>query len=176
MKLLDGLAAIAALSLLAAGCATKSVNPAQARANTGYVDFHAASSDELSWSVARFDEQRQDFQTVFSELDPPQDGVLRLAFKPGRYQFQITFLNRVITKPAELEVAVEDGRVTQVRVTLADAGTTQVRTKEVSRGGTGYGYGRRTRIGSDETTMHSLSAEAGTSVPYQPKEQMPYAR
>src|SRR5688572_6828252 len=105
--MVTGLSAIAALTLLATGCATPNVNPAQAQANTGYVDFHAASTNELSWSVARFDEPRQNFQSVFSDLEPPPDGVLRLAFRPGRHRLQITFLNRVIVKPTELEVVVE---------------------------------------------------------------------
>jgi hypothetical protein len=52
-----------------------------------------------------------------------------------------------------------------------------VETRETSRGGTAKGrYGRRTKIRSDETTMYGLSAVADAPMPYQVKEQMPYAR
>ena len=93
-----------ALSLLLAlsvpGCATRSANPSQARANTGYMDFHADSPDELGWDVARFDDAAQSFKSVFSELEPPAGGVLRLAFPPGHYRVRVTFLNRVVSEPA----------------------------------------------------------------------------
>jgi hypothetical protein len=53
----------------------------------------------------------------------------------------------------------------------------QVETKQTSVGGTAYGrYGRRTEISSDESNIFRVSAEAEPSVPYQAKEQMPYAR
>jgi hypothetical protein len=155
----------------------KQLKTIQFRANTGYVDFHADSSGELSWDVARFDDRTQSFKSVFSELEPAAGGFLRLAFAPGRHRLQVTFLNRVIAKPAEVEVEVQDGKITPVRVTLTEAGTALVRTKEVSRGGTAYGrYGRRTKIGSDETAMYGISAVADPPVTYQLKERMPYAR
>jgi hypothetical protein len=89
---------------------------------------------------------------------------------------RITFRNRVITSPSEIEVEVQDGKTTPVSVTFTEAGVTLVRTKETSRGGTAYGrYGRRTSIGSDETVRYSLSAVAAPPVAYQLKERMPYA-
>lgn len=177
LKSIQFILALAAIGLLVAGCATPNVNPPQARANTGYVDFHADPSAGLSWEVARWEDRSQDFQRVFWDLEPPSGGVLRLAFAPGRHRLRVTFLNRVITKPAELEVEVQDGKILPVRVTLTEAGTTLVRTKEENRGGTAYGrYGRRTKIGSDETVMHDISAVAAPPVAYQPREQMPYAR
>lgn len=163
-------------ALWVSGCATPNVNPPQARANTGYVDFYADSSGELSWEVARFDGRSQSFNRVFSELDPPSGGVLRLAFAPGRHRLRVTFLNRVITKPADVEVEVPDGKITPVRVTLTEAGVALVQTREENRGGTAKGrYGRRTKIGSDETAMYSLSAVADVPVAYQLKERMSYA-
>src|ERR1035438_3716235 len=71
---------LAAIGLLVTGCASPNVNPPRARANTGYVDFYADSSGELSWEVARFDERKQSFQSVFSEFEPPPGRALRLAF------------------------------------------------------------------------------------------------
>ena len=141
------------------------------------MDFHAEASAELSWEGARWEDGAREFQRVFWELEPPTGGVLRLAFAPGRHRLRVTFLNRVVTKPVEIEVEVQDGKVLPVRVTLAEAGTTLVRTKEQERGGTAYGrYGRRTKIGRDETVMYDISATPGPPVAYKPKEKMPYAR
>jgi hypothetical protein len=76
----------ALLALWASGCVTQNVNPPQARANTGYVDFHADSAGELYWQVERFDDRAHSFKNVFSELEPPTGGFLRLAFAPGHYR------------------------------------------------------------------------------------------
>ncbi len=176
LKTIQFLLALAALALWVPGCAAPNVNPLQARANTGYVDFHADPSGELNWEVARFDDRMQVFKKVFSELEPPTGGFLRLAFAPGHYRLRVTFLNRVITQPAEVEVEVQNGKITPVCVVLTSAGTTQVETKEVSRGGTVRGrYGQRTRLGSGEAVMYGLSAVADLPVPYQGKENMSYA-
>ena len=161
----------ALLALVVAGCATANVNPAQAQTNTGYVDFRAISADPLSWEVARFDEGDQSFHRVFSKAEPPAGGCLRLRFVPGSYRLRITFLNRVVAKPAEVTVEVQDGKITPVQVTLTTAGVASVRTEETRVGNTARGYyGRSTRIGSDETTMFDLTAVAGTPMPYQVKE------
>ena len=176
LKTIPFLLLFALLALWASGCATQNVNPPQARANTGYVDFHADPAGELYWQIERFDDRTQVFKKVFSELELPTGGFLRLAFAPGHHRLRVTFLNRVITQPAEIEVEVQDGKITPVSVTLTGAGTALLRTKETSRGGTAYGrYGRRAKIDSDETVMYGLSAVADPPVPYQVKERMPYA-
>jgi hypothetical protein len=168
---------LAAIGLWVQGCATRNVNPPQARANTGYVDIHAGLTNDLNWDVTRWDDHSRNWQSVFWDLEPPPGGVLRLAFPPGRQRLRIALLNRVITRPVEVEVEVQDGKVTPLRVTLSAAGTTVVQTKEQSRGGTAFGrYGRRTRFGSDEMTMYHLSASATPPAAYQVREQMPYAR
>jgi hypothetical protein len=170
------LSMLAAVAFLVAGCASPNINPPKARANTGYVDFHAGSSADLSWDVERFDERKQAFRRVFWEFDPPPGGVLRLAFAPGRPRLRVTFLNRVTTKPAEIVAEVQDGNITPVRVTLTDVGTALVQTKDVSAGGTGHGaYGRRAKYGDDATARYAISLVADTPVPYQPKERMSYA-
>ena len=68
---------------LITGCASPNVNPPQARAKTGYVDFYADSSGELSWEVARFDDRTQGFRSVFSELEPPPAGCCAWPFRPA---------------------------------------------------------------------------------------------
>ena len=110
LKTIPFLLLFALLALWASGCASQNVNPPQARANTGYVDFHADSAGELYWQVERFDDRTQSFKNVFSTFDPLPDKVLRLAFVPGHYRLQVTFLNRVITQPAEVEVEVQAGK------------------------------------------------------------------
>jgi len=179
MKQLKSLQYLLTLALLAAGipgCSTPNVNPPHARANTGYVDFYADAPEELNWDVARFDDQTQSFKSVFSELEPVPNGVLRLAFAPGHHRLRVTFLNRVIDRPAEVEVEVLDGKITPVRLTLTAGGTVNVDTKKESSGPTAKGsFGRRTKFGTDESVMYSLSATAEPPVAYQLKERMSYA-
>jgi hypothetical protein len=167
---------LAAAALLVQGCASPNVNPARARANTGYVDFHADSPFELSWDVARFDDRAQTFKSLFSDLKPPPGGVLRLAFTPGGHRLRITFLNCVIMEPVEVEVEVQDGKITPVRIILTEAGTALVQSRQASRGVNYNGrYGRRLENRSIESATYSLSAEPGAPAVYQLKEQMPYA-
>ena len=175
-KTITTLTALAAVSLFVTGCASPNVNPPHARAKTGYVDFYADSSGELSWQVARFDGRTQDFRSVFSEFEPPPGRALRLAFPPGHYRLRVTFLNRVVRNPGVVEAEVKDGLITPVHVALISDGATQVETKQTSVGGTAYGrYGRRTKFSNDEAATYRVSAEANAPMPYQVKERMPYA-
>jgi hypothetical protein len=160
----------ALLLLGISGCATSSVNPQKAHANTGYVDFRADPSASLSWQVARLDDQTKNFTIIYSELSSPPDGILRLAFAPGRYQFQITFLNRVVTEPGLVEVTVVDGKITPVQVTLVPNGTASVQQKEQRVGMKVGGFaGRKTKYSSDESDTYQVSATAAAPLPYQPK-------
>ena len=171
------LLALAALTLWFDGCATSNVNPSQARPHTGYVDFYADSSGELSWQVERFDDGAQGFKSVFSEFEPLPGRVLRLAFAPGHYRFRVTFLNCVVRGPGLVDVEVKDGLITPVPVVLVSDGTIQVQQKEQRVGGRARGsYGWRNKYSSDEATIFRVSAEAKAPIPYQVKERMPYAR
>ena len=165
---------LAGVGLFISGCASPNLNPPQARANTGYVDFYADSSSELSWEVARFDDRSQSFKSVFSELKPPQGGVLRLAFPPGHYRLQVTFLNRVVREPGLVEMEVKDGLITPVHVVLVADGTTTVYSKEERWGRARYGRGDKIKY--DPSAAYRISAEARAPVPYQVKERMTYAR
>lgn len=164
---------LAAVGLFVTGCASPNVNPPQARAKTGYVDFYADSSSELSWEVGRFDDRSQSFKSVFSELKPPPGRVLRLAFPPGHYRMRVTFLNRVVREPGLVEVDVKDGVVTPVHVALIADGTTTVWSKEERWGRARHGRGDQ--ISNNESTQYRITAEADAPRPYQVKERMPYA-
>jgi len=165
------------LLALGSGCATRNVNPPQTRANTGYVDFHTDGPNDLMWEVSWFDPRLGEYQPLFHKFAPLEDPVLRLAFAPGRKRFRVSFLNRVIEGPSDIELLVQDGKITPVLISLVDAGTAMVKTKETSVGGTAYGrYGRRTKFSTSETRSYRLSAVAGQPIPYQTKEQMPYWR
>jgi hypothetical protein len=167
---------VLALALL--GCASSAnMNPPAPRANTGYADFYSPTDAELCWDVRDAAATAGNFKTVFSDVEPAPGDVLRLAFTPGRHKLRVTVLNRVITKPADIEVQIENGGVTPIRVTLTEAGSTFVQSKERSRGNTFYGRaGRRTKISSEETVMYDISATADPTASYLPKEQMSYLK
>ena len=164
------------LLLIAAGCASSNINSPAPRANTGYVDVYSLSDTDLCWNVQVSRASGGDFKTVFSDVKPPESGVLRLAFAPGHHTLRITFLNRVISKPAQVEVEVENGKITPVAVALTGAGATTVVSKQTIIGGSpSLRGGRQTRVNTDETVMYDISAVPAAPVSYQPKEQMPYS-
>jgi len=168
---------LAALSLGGMGCATRDVNPPQARVNTGYTDFYAAPAEELQWQVERIDAPGKGDELVYSELKSPARGILRLSFSPGHHRLIIRILNRVLTQPLEIEVEVAESKITPVRVALTPAGIAFVATRQESYGGTARGHlGRRVNYGSDQTTLYALTAVVEAPIGYQPKEQMSYAR
>lgn len=166
---------LAVLGWLVGGCASRDVNPPQARAHTGYVDFRTEPSGELAWEVLRYDADKRDFRAVFTDFEPRPDRLLRLAFPPGHYRFQVTFLNRVLRGPGEVEVEVRDGMITPVRVALVPDGTVLVDSKEQRVGPSAKGrFGRTTRITSEETFLHRIEAKAGAPMAYQAKEELSY--
>lgn len=162
--------------LIAAGCASSNINSPAPRANTGYIDLYSESDTDLCWDVQVSRASGADFKTVFSDVKPPEGGVLRLAFAPGNHTLRITFLNRVITKPAQLNVKIENGKITPLAVTLTETGPTTVVSKQTIIGGSpSLRGGRQTKVNSDETVMYDISAVPAAPVPYQPKKQMPYS-
>ncbi len=167
--------ALAMLMFIAFGCASGNVDPFAAHAHTGYIDFYSTTDAELCWEVRDGGHSGNDFRTVFSDVKPVQGDVLRLRFSPGHHRLHVTFLNRVILKPAEVDVVVETEKVTPLRVILTETGATTVLSKQTTMGGTPSGRGgRRTKINSEETVMFTISAIPDAAVPYQPKGQMPY--
>lgn len=167
---------LAALGLWVSGCATGNVNPPKPRANTGYVDLYADSSEELSWQVERFDDGTKSFKKVFSDLEPPPGRALRLAFPPGPCRLQITLLNRFVRETPAVEVEVKDGMVTPVHLVLTPDETAMVDRKQRVLGPTASGRGgNKTRVTSSETVIYRASAEAEAPIAYQVKERTVYA-
>ena len=159
---------------LLAGCASYNVNPPVARADTGYVDLYTIAGEDLNWEVARCAAHAQKYRVIFSEFKPLPEGVLRLAFPPGKYRLRVTFLNCVIREPSGFEVEVAAGMVTPVHVVLTDDGVTLVQSKELKASRSVKG-GRQASYNTDESTRYRISTVVNAPVPYRVKEQMPYA-
>jgi hypothetical protein len=168
---------IAVLGLMAAGCASPNVDPATAKAHTGYADIYQETNGSLSWKIVELDLQGHQMRIIFSTFDPIDNPIVRLAFAPGPHRLQITFLNLVIAQKGVVDVEVKDGMITPVRVSFAFAGTTQVERKDTSLGATVHGrIGRNIKIGDDQAPMWRVETETGEPLPYQQKARMPYPR
>jgi hypothetical protein len=165
---------LTAACLALAGCGTANVNPATARSNTGYVDFYTDSTLDLSWEVKRAGQAESEMRTVFSEFDPVPGTVLRLAAPPGKYRFQVWFMNLATEGPQIAQVQVEDGKVTPVHVLLDSAGTATTERKVYRWSGSAKGFGRGTKIVADQSTLYRINTTAEAPRAYQTKEQMPY--
>jgi hypothetical protein len=111
---------------------------------------------------------------VYSEFQPVQGSILRLATPPGTNHFQVWVMNRVTEGPQAVQVLVENGRITPVHTVLSLAGTTSVDRKVFGFRPSAKGYGRGTKIASEESEVFRIGAIAGAPQPYQPKERMPY--
>jgi hypothetical protein len=151
------------LSLLAgawllAGCAGSNVNPSQARAGTGYVDFYTIAGGDLNWEVARWDAGPQRYQIIFSELQPLPDGVLRLALPPGKHRLRVTILNRIVREPSAFGADVVAGMIIPVHVVLTEDGVTEVQGRD-----------------GQEISRYRISTVVNAPVPYRVKAEMPYA-
>jgi hypothetical protein len=158
------------LAGVASGCATGHVNPLAARPGRGYVDFRTDPGDALAFHVSRFDAGKQAWQQVFSDLNPPANGVLRLACPSGPYLFQVTFLNRVILQPLQVQVEVIDGLVTPVSITLIPNGTMTVDQKEAVRLGATVKrtQGQRSAYNGGQFTAYQLEATVKAPETYHP--------
>ncbi|MDB6112065.1 MAG: hypothetical protein JWR69_3815 [Pedosphaera sp.] len=163
------LLSLATLTTLS-GCRTADVNPDRPEANTGYVDFYAPGQSDLYWEVKQYDPNKGAFKTVFSRAKPLDGPFLRLATPPGRHQFRVTFLNRVVMEPAVVDVQVTSGMITPVRVELVDVGSTQVERREARLGLTVRRFGPGARVTSYPTDAHDVLATPQPAVPYQKKE------
>jgi hypothetical protein len=166
------LAVVGCLSLI--GCGTSSPNPRSPKANTGYVDFYTDSPLDLTWQVKRVDDRSGELRTVFSDYEPVEGTILRLASPPGAQQFQVWIVNRITTGPQEVRVPVENGQVTPVRVTLTAVGTNFVQNKVYGFRPSAKGYGRGTKITREEEQVYQTAVETKKPQPYRVREQMAY--
>jgi hypothetical protein len=160
--------------LLQTGCGTSNVNPAAAHSNTGYVDFYTDSNLGLSWEIKRAAEPGGQMQTVFSEFDPVEGTVLRLSAPPGNYRFQVWFMNQATEGPQTVQVQVENGKITPVHVRLDPAGTSTTQEKIYGFRPSAKGYGRGTKIVTDQNAVYRINASAQPPHAYQTKERMSY--
>ena len=164
-----------AVAILAGGCASRDVNPPAAKPRTGYVDFYVDDDSSLCWQIQQLGKDQTRGKILFEEFTPLTNAVVRLAFAPGEYRFAVNFLNRSIPEPAFADVLVGDGKVTPVRITLVETGKTIVENREARVGGTFFGRtGRSTRIRAREGATFRIEAQAHETIPYQPKENMPW--
>jgi hypothetical protein len=159
-------------TLVLTGCGTPAANPSKPHANTGYVDFYTDSPLDLSWEIKRGDQG--ELQTVFSDFDPVPGTVLRLAGPPGTHKFEVWVMNRVTEGPQSLDVSLEDGKITPVHVTLTSGGKASVDRKVYGFRPSAKGYGRGTKIVTDESAVYKIGAVAESPRTYQQKEQMHY--
>jgi hypothetical protein len=162
------------IALANSGCSTANVNPSAPHANTGYVDFYTDSDLDLSWDIKCADERTGEMKTLFSEFNPVQGNIVRLAVAPGARQFQVWVMNQATEGPQTVKVTIESAKITPIHVTFKSVGTTSVERKVFRFGGSAKGYGRGTRISSDQDEVFQIVAVAGTPQPYQRKERMPY--
>jgi hypothetical protein len=163
--------------LTLAGCATtKDVNPAGPKANTGYVDFHTDFDSDLSWEIKRSDLQTGAMKTVYSEFEPLPGSVLRLAAPPGKYRYQVWFMNQATEGPETVQVDVVDSKVTPVRVTLTPTGQRMVKQESYGYHASGRGYNRGTKTTSELNEVYRIAGIAEPARDYQSKERMPYYR
>jgi hypothetical protein len=140
----------------------------------GYVDFYSPGHTNLYWSVKRSDPGTGTFKTVFSKLKPLPDGVQRLELDPGPQQFEITILNRLIQTPLTLQVPVQEGMVTPVKVELVHVGEVAVQRKEEDLPGPTVTGRRKTRFSSQPGSLERLVASVQPPLPYRPREQEKY--
>jgi hypothetical protein len=158
-------------ALLAGGCASSNVNPDTARHNTGYVDFYVTETNDLFWDVTDTASNKK----VFSEFRPLGGPILRLAFKPGQYQFQVTFLNRLISDKGTADVDVRDGMVTPIMVALQPMDSSVVQSKSTEVGKTFYGrFRQRTNTQRTQTVNYKIVTEPQSPLPFRRKELMSY--
>lgn len=140
----------------------------------GYVDFYSDDDADLAWEVKQVNASGGDSKTIYSEFKPVPGTTLRLAFPPGAYRFEVWFRNRVTDGPQSVQVTVENGGITPVRVSLTPVGSGSIQQKVYGFRPSAKGYGRGTKVTSQTTEVCRIAAVAEPRQNYKPKEQMPY--
>jgi hypothetical protein len=170
-----GLVAItfAIAGLWAAGCASTNVDPDVAKPGLGYVDFYC-KDPSVMWNVK--DVTTANSKRLFSKPKPVESGVLRMAFAPGTYKLEVSFLNRVVSEPGVVELQIQDRQVLPVEAYMVPAGSTLIREKSISGGATVYGrYGRTTKVTNEGANLFRVELTPQAPIAYAKKDQMSYA-
>jgi hypothetical protein len=168
----------AAFGLLVGGCKSTPAGTLTPRPGMGYLDFYAETAPgTMSWDIQRYDSVSKRYQILFSEVDPAPSKVVRVQLPPGDHLVRVAFLNQPIKLPAALNVSVQEGQVTPVKVALIEGKTGTFQQREQRYGPTARGhYGRITEIRTIEGNVFDVTAKAEIPVAFAPRDQMPYAQ
>jgi hypothetical protein len=158
--------------LLITGCASSDVNPTQPNVANGYADIYAEPAGEIYWHVDRASDSNSSFRAIYSKLELPSRGILRLELPPGTQRLRITIQNLAQEKPLEVAVPIAAAKITPIEVRRAPTRESYVRDVEDR---TRHG-GRRRVVTDKPNQLYELSSTVHDSVPYEPKEKMSYAR
>jgi hypothetical protein len=155
------------------GCASTNVNPEVAKPGVGYVDFYCKDASVM-WNVK--DVTAGTSKRLFSKPKPVDTGVLRMAFAPGTYKLEVSFLNRVVSEPGDIELQIKDQQVLPVEAFMVPAGSTLIQEKSISGGSTVYGRpGRTTKVTNEAANLFRVELTPQTPLAYAKKELMSYA-
>lgn len=165
--------AVYGLFFLIAGCAAPDVNPANSRVGRGYVDFYTQPKEDVWWKVDVFDTRKEGYKEIAAEFKAPEQSILRLQARPGRYKARISFVNQGVDAPAEVEVEVREGMVTPVAVKLEKGGSSYVRVVE-DRARSGFRTAGANRVKDYTQPLWQISAAAQAPVPYVLKQNTAY--
>jgi hypothetical protein len=172
-RLLPAILNLALLALLAAGCASRDVNPAMARSDRGYVDLYTVPKSDVWWLVDVYDARDKTYKEFTAQFKTPEQSIFRVEAKPGRHKALISFVNRPVEAPAEGEVEVVAGMITPVRVTIEKGDASYVRTVD-DRVRSGFSTAGRNSVVDSVEERVVITSKALPPIPYAPKAQMDY--
>jgi hypothetical protein len=173
LRLLATLLAAAFLSMLAAGCASRDVNPAMARSDRGYVDLFTVPKSDVWWKVDVYDAKDNSYREFTAQFKTPEQSIFRVEAKPGRHKALISFVNRPVEAPAEGEVEVVAGMITPVEVTIKKGDASYVRSVD-DRVRSGFATAGRNAVTDSVEERVVISSKALPPIPYAPKAQLNY--
>jgi hypothetical protein len=167
------LCAISGILLFGDGCASPDVNPKAPGPGRGYVDLYTQPKSDVWWKVDVFDTRTQGYREIIAQFKAPEQGIFRMAFRPGPCKARVCFVNQAVEAPAEIEIEVRKGMITPVQVKLGQGDTSYVRVV-ADRGRSGFRNAGRNQVTDYAQQRWQISAAAQPPVPYIPKEDTAY--